>query len=330
MTTMANWKNVNNWHWTEKNCAPWAKEYFTRELKDLEAQENGITVKTTAVSKVTGDVDLNQRKGKIITLYDLSLTLDWSGTSEDGTEAKGKILIPEVAHDSELDDYVFEVSIDEETREKRVIKEVVRLKLTQVIRKKLALFTHDLIEAHAKDVYIEAAELRTSSPAPVAPAVTEAPVKASLSNSATENKSAVNKPHKVNTTTMKDTIEFVASAHDIYETLLDQNRVSVWTRGSAKISKEINSQFELFGGNISGQIIEAVQDKRIVMKWRSKTWPEDHYSKVTIELDQGSDGVKLQLVQEGVPLGQEDITRGNWKQYYWNPIKTTFGFGAFI
>lgn len=27
----------------------------------------------------TGDVDLNQRKGKIITIYDVVLKLDWQG-----------------------------------------------------------------------------------------------------------------------------------------------------------------------------------------------------------------------------------------------------------
>ncbi|ORX94476.1 hypothetical protein K493DRAFT_315460 [Basidiobolus meristosporus CBS 931.73] len=291
---MANWKNVNNWHWTEKNCAPWAKQYFARELKDLTAEENGITVKTTSVTKVDGDVDLNQRKGKILTLYDLSLTLEWSGSSPDGTEAKGKINIPEVAHDSEIEDYVFEISIDEETREKRVIKEVVRTKLTKVIREKLSLFTNDLIEETAT--------------------VTKSNGK-TQSNTGANNASASKKSQAINTTTLRETIEFVASAHDIYETLLDQQRVSAWTRGSAKISRESNSPFEFFGGNISGSVVEAVQDKKITMKWRSKAWPEGHFSDVAMELDQGSDG---------------DVTRGNWTQYYWNPIKATFGFGAFL
>ncbi|ORX89361.1 hypothetical protein K493DRAFT_233839 [Basidiobolus meristosporus CBS 931.73] len=327
---MANWKNVNNWHWTEKNCAPWAKEYFTRELKGLEAESDGITVKTTEVTKVSGDVDLNQRKGKIITLYDLSISLNWSGASENGTEATGKINIPEVAHDSELSDYVFNISIDDETKEKWAIKEVVRTQLTKVIRDKLSHFTKDLIEAHGKDVYIDPSQLRTPSPAPVSLSISEQAIKASKESSAANKEPVVKKAPKVNTTTLKETIEFVASAHEVYETLLEEQRVSIWTRGPAKISKEKNSQFELFGGNISGKILEAEEDKKIVMQWRSKTWPESHYSTVTLKFDEGTDNVKIHLIQEGVPLGEEDITSGNWKQYYWNPIKTTFGFGAFI
>jgi hypothetical protein len=31
----ANWKNVNNWHWVEKNCLPWARDYLTQRLEKL-------------------------------------------------------------------------------------------------------------------------------------------------------------------------------------------------------------------------------------------------------------------------------------------------------
>lgn len=71
----------------------------------------------------TGDVDLNQRKGKIITIYDVVLKLAWKGkwidfvsllyfwhvyigTLADGTEITGTLFIPEIAHDTDSDDYV--------------------------------------------------------------------------------------------------------------------------------------------------------------------------------------------------------------------------------
>lgn len=68
-------------------------------------------------------------------------------------------------------------------------------------------------------------------------------------------------PSKVNTTTLEETIEFQTSAHELYETLLDAQRVSIWTRGPAKISREVGSTFELFNGNVKGQLLEAVSTK---------------------------------------------------------------------
>lgn len=78
INTGTNWKNVNNWHWVDKNCLPWAKEYFTEKLQNLENTFDDTTIKITKVT-VRGDCDLNQRKGQVIHIYDLSFTLEWSG-----------------------------------------------------------------------------------------------------------------------------------------------------------------------------------------------------------------------------------------------------------
>ncbi|CRK25489.1 hypothetical protein BN1708_004033 [Verticillium longisporum] len=32
----------------------------------------------------------------------------------------------------------------------------------------------------------------------------------------------------------------------------------------------------------------------------------------------------------GVPVGQEDVTKRNWEEYYVNSIKRTFGFGTIL
>lgn len=70
--------------------------------------------------------------------------------------------------------------------------------------------------------------------------------------------SKTKKGSKVNTTTLEDTVEFQTSAHELYETLLDTQRVCAWTRGPAKISKEKGSKFELFNGNVRGELLETV------------------------------------------------------------------------
>jgi activator of HSP90 ATPase len=77
--TNANWKNVNNWHWVEKNCASWASEYFTTNIKGtaVESEEYKLRISD---SEVTGECDVNVRKGKILYFYDLVVKLEWKGT----------------------------------------------------------------------------------------------------------------------------------------------------------------------------------------------------------------------------------------------------------
>lgn len=36
------------------------------------------------------------------------------------------------------------------------------------------------------------------------------------------------------------------------------------------------------------------------------------------------------MTQTGVPEREVEATQRNWKLYYWNSIKQTFGFGSYI
>jgi len=69
-------------HWVSKNCLSWAKEYFQTELTKISAEEGPNRVSVKNVSSCEGDVDVSQRKGKIITLFDVKLVLDIEGRSQ--------------------------------------------------------------------------------------------------------------------------------------------------------------------------------------------------------------------------------------------------------
>ena len=92
----------------------------------------------------------------------------------------------------------------------------------------------------------------------------------------------------------------------------------------------MGGKFELFGGNVSGQFTELTKPIKIVQHWRLAQWPEGHYSTLKIEFDQNElDAVTvMRVVWEGVPVGQEEVTRRNWGEYYVRSIKTTFGYAA--
>ncbi len=65
-----------------------------------------------------------------------------------------------------------------------------------------------------------------------------------------------------------------------------------------------------------------------MQSWRLDQWPKGHFSKLQIEFDQNDvDSVTVMRVTwSGVPIGQEEVTKRNWDEYYVRSIKKTFGY----
>ena len=74
--------NPNNWHWVNKDVTEWAKSYLEKTLVGIEATEAGASAIIKAVQSMEGDVDVSQRKGKVITLFDIVLQLKYEGEME--------------------------------------------------------------------------------------------------------------------------------------------------------------------------------------------------------------------------------------------------------
>jgi activator of HSP90 ATPase len=133
----------------------------------------------------------------------------------------------------------------------------------------------------------------------------------------------------LNTTTLTDTEEFRAPASELYKTFTDPQRLAAFTRAAPKLFEgaKKGDKFELFGGNVSGEYIELDEPKRITQSWRLDQWPQGHYSRLEINFDQNDvDNVTVMRVTwSGVPVGQEDVTKRNWGEYYVRSIKQTFG-----
>jgi activator of HSP90 ATPase len=73
--------NPNNWHWVNKDVSGWTREYLQENLSTIEAEENGVSAKVEKVLSMDGDVDVSQRKGKVITLFDVKLQLEYEGAN---------------------------------------------------------------------------------------------------------------------------------------------------------------------------------------------------------------------------------------------------------
>lgn len=123
------------------------------------------------------------------------------------------------------------------------------------------------------------------------------------------------------TKTIRQSVTFKVSPHEVYEALMDSEKHSKITESEAKISRAVNGKFSVYGGEIEGVNLYLVPDQKIVQSWRYGDWPEGHYSKATFSLKKVPSGTRLTFTQTGVPEEHyEDISQG-WRDYYWEPMK---------
>jgi activator of HSP90 ATPase len=121
--------------------------------------------------------------------------------------------------------------------------------------------------------------------------------------------------------TIHQTITFKATPHKVYETLMDSKKHAELVGAEAKITKKVGGKFTIYDGEIEGENLELVPDKKIVQSWRYSDWPEGHYSKATFLLEDSNGGTRLTFTQTDVPDDKYDDVSQGWHDYYWQPMK---------
>jgi len=246
----------------------------------------------------------------------------------------GTITTPEVAHDTEEDEYVFEVEVYSDSLSKISVKDLVRKQITPQLRQKYQSLGPSLIAEHGKDLQHAADHKPAIAPAPRYQSSSHIAQKDDpKSSSKTSTSNSGNGP-AVNVTSLNDTEEFRTTAQELYTTFTDPQRIAAFTRAPPKVFEgaKPGAKFEIFGGNVSGEYTELKEPTTIVQKWRLAQWPTGHYSTLKIRFEQNDvDAVTVMRVEwQGVPVGQEEPTKRNWGEYYIRSIKTTFGFGTIL
>ncbi|PIL24510.1 hypothetical protein GSI_14266 [Ganoderma sinense ZZ0214-1] len=314
-----------NWHWKNKTVTAWAKQWFDRELTSVVVSGEGTeVVAIERVVEVDGDVELGQRKSKLITIYDCKVVMNWTGTASDGTAVEGKLTIPEVSHEVTLDgtsDYVYEWSLTT-ARSAAVdaLFQLAKARLPALLEAKFATFPAAIVDTHGKDLTVSAQPSRTGTPAPSAPA--------SGSGAGAAKKSeapVVKRAEKANNTTAVTVdAHFMAAADDLFALLTDEKRIPSWTRAPARSTPEVGAEYSLFGGGVRGKFVSLAAPKQFVQTWAlsSPTWPSEHTATLTTTLDQGSDSTKVTWQLDGIPLGMEDEINRNLQGYYVHGLKS--------
>ncbi|GME90053.1 unnamed protein product [[Candida] boidinii] len=341
--------NPNNWHWVDKNCFDWAKQYFNENLINLKFTDNikdiEISVITKSIKELTGDVEVCQRKGKIISLFDLKLSINFESFINNGNNGndiesfKGLINIPEIAYDTEIDEFQFDIQFLE-NKSNEDIRILIKNKLIPELRKKLSKFGNDLINIQGSDIQ-EDESLNNSVLTKQNQQKND--IKVKITEKTTFNKSSTSTSTSTNTTINPTTTgkvnknelklesTFIASAEQLYNVLLDPKLVSAWTRSSTDIqpidtSNDENKIFNLFNGNIIYKKLKLIKkNEEIELLWKLKNWSS--FANLKINLKQNTNDTKMLIIFKNIPIGEEDIVKQNFEEYYFRSIKLTFGFG---
>ena len=103
-------------------------------------------------------------------------------------------------------------------------------------------------------------------------------------------------------------------------------------KGSSSGELSIGEKFELFGGNVTSELIEKSEGVKLVFNWRLNDWRKGNVSRLQMEFHESKEyhETKMQVTWTGIPIGEEDRVRGNFEEYYVRSIKLTFGFGAVL
>ncbi|KAH3663591.1 hypothetical protein OGAPHI_004992 [Ogataea philodendri] len=330
-------QNPNNWHWVDKNCIEWATQWCKKRLVGVSVGSEP-TVSVTSLKKLEGDVEVCQRKGKIFSIFDLQVQLGFSSDNKEGT--KGVLSIPELAYDTEIEDFQFDIAFDKPTgsSDEETVRALIRSKLVGELRTVLSEFSSDLLRENASDIQLDKSQVNST--------FTAANQEKSLTKTVVKEKTVFNKSTssepkpatkvssssvpKYNTTSLDFSTSFNTSAEQLYLTLLVPERVAAWTRSPPLIEPKVGSEFQLFGGNIQGKILELEENKRIKMLWRLRDWKEGHYTELELKFNQGQSETQMAVSFKGVPIGDEELVRDNFENYYITSIKVTFGFGAVL
>jgi len=317
--------NVNQWHWTELDFSKWAENRTVELLTGLTLDNEKIIANTKDVT-CKGEVSVNTRKQKTIFLYELEVHFNWEGElkSLSGKTFKGSVNIPYISEENDDEDFEIRVTVDGDHKDGESMRSEVRSKLIPLLKEKIPQMLQEmrgvatgktkLPPKKQAVIKMDTVETTSSPPPPVA--------------AQKESPKLPAQPKGFESFTLTE--KFRCRPVDLFECFVEPNRVRAYAGGDAIVSREKGGKFSLFGGSVEGENIDVDYPKKLVQKWRFNTWPEGHYSTVTITLEEKDGKTVCKLTQAGVPREDRERTERGWASNFWSRIKGVFGFGSLL
>uniref|UniRef100_A0A5K3G073 Aha1_N domain-containing protein n=1 Tax=Mesocestoides corti TaxID=53468 RepID=A0A5K3G073_MESCO len=326
-------KNVNNWHWTEKNATQWSIDRIKSLLIGYTFESQDFFVELTNVTKCNGEAIANNRKAKLIFFYEWDIEIEWRGSkksSEKPTKFLGKIVVNNLSEEYSANELDFDVTCESSSSDANEVKEFLRKSGPQYLRKQLGIYITDLKHEYGKDLILptkdkQGSQASASSKTPTGGNLVEAMRKSEPHSTKNTSTPIFDSLGTVNISMNED---FMCTPEDLYKVLVTEELTKMFTQGNATVQAHVGGKYDIFSGNVTGSFIELVPNKSISMFWRKASWPEGHQSIVKLDFTQSETGTHLKLTQTNVPASDKEGTQSGWPTHYFAPIQRTFGFGG--
>lgn len=110
-----------------------------------------------------------------------------------------------------------------------------------------------------------------------------------------------------------------AEVQDIYACLTNQFTIELWTGYPAKVEAKEGTEFEIWGGDISGKMLKLEPEKLVVQQWYYDGQEEE--SIVTIKLHDSKSYVSVELQHTNIPDEVYDEFVNGWNDSFFGTIK---------
>ncbi|CAD5224853.1 unnamed protein product [Bursaphelenchus okinawaensis] len=319
-------KNVNNWHWVEKNATPWSKDRLTDLLIGREIEKGSVKVLLKEFKKIEGDATANNRKAKLIFLFDWVLEVKFvAHVAGSELEYNGVLEIPNLSDENEADEVDLNVTIETKGPHEAELRHILNKEGLQFIRSQLGVYIKELKQEFSKGLILDTV---TKPQTIVKSGTTRVVDKSAFQNTVVTGNEPDAKPTAPVTVTSFDLAEgFKVPPEKLYEFLTEPDMVKVWTNGNAVVEAKEGGSFALYNGQITGKYTKVEKNKLLESDWRLRDYPPGHYAKITFSLEDQGDSTLLKVQAEKVPQDKADTTREGFYRFYMQSIGRTFGCG---
>ena len=122
-----------------------------------------------------------------------------------------------------------------------------------------------------------------------------------------------------------------APPREVYKALLDSNTHTTLSGQPSHVTPEMGGPVNLGAGLYDGFVMEAVENRHVVLALRSRQpgWPENHLSTTTFMLRKTEGGTtEVVFFQQAVPVSAAEVNKSFWQSHYWERLPGQFIAGA--
>ncbi|XP_054330769.1 LOW QUALITY PROTEIN: activator of 90 kDa heat shock protein ATPase homolog 2-like [Pongo pygmaeus] len=303
--------NVNNWHWTERDATSWSKGKFRELLVGIVVENDVGRGEISELKQVEGEASCSSRKGKLIFFYEWNIKLDWKGiVKESGVKHKGLIEIPSLSEENEVSDT--EVNVSKKKGDGDILKDLTKTAGTAKVREALGDYLKALKTEFTTGMILPTKAMATQ----------ELTVKRKLSENTlqVQASSPVALGVRIPTVALHMMELFDTTVEQLYSIFTVKDLVQKFSKSTAVLEAEKGGKFQMFDGNITGEYLQLLTSK-IIMKWRCRNWPEEHYATVALNFVPTLGQTELQLDCKGVPICKEENMKFCWQKQHFEEIK---------